>query len=157
MKLLLLAIGRTTTPWINQGLSHYIDRLSHYAPFEMQVIPDVKMAKNSSQDNLKAKEGQAIMQFIAPNDTVILLDERGKEYTSTEFATLLQSRMSSGIKRLVFVIGGPYGFSQEIYNRANAKLSLSRMTLTHEMVRLFFIEQLYRAQTILKGEPYHHT
>jgi 23S rRNA (pseudouridine1915-N3)-methyltransferase len=131
-------------------------RIPHYVSFEMKVIPDIKNAKNMSEEQQKDKEGELILQQILPSDELILLDENGLEASSVDFARFLEKKMLSGIKRLVFVIGGPYGFSGSVYSRAIGKISLSKMTFSHQMVRLIFAEQLYRAFTILKGEPYHH-
>lgn len=156
MKVCLLVVGKTDEAYLQKGIELFLKRIPHYLPFEMKVIPDVKNTKNLSQDQQKEKEGELILLQLIPSDELILLDERGTEFTSTTFAQFLEKKMLSGIKRMVFVIGGPYGFSQDVYNRANGKLSLSKMTFSHQMVRLIFAEQLYRALTILKGEPYHH-
>lgn len=156
MKIMLLAVGKTSTDYIQKGIDLFLKRVNHYLPVELSIIPDLKSTKGLTEESQKAREGKSILGALTPGDMVILLDERGKEYTSREFASLLDRRMVQGVKRLVFVIGGPYGFSEEVYNRADGKISLSRMTFTHEMVRLFFVEQIYRAMTILKGEPYHH-
>lgn len=139
-----------------QSVEKYVKRLVHYVPFQFVTIPDVKTTKSMTEQRQKEAEGGAILAAVDARDFVILLDERGKEFTSREFAVYIDKRTLSLPGNLVFVIGGPYGFSQEVYDRANDKISLSRMTLTHEMVRLFFVEQLYRAMTILRGEPYHH-
>ena len=130
--------------------------MSHYVPFEIQYIGDIKNVRNLSEDQQCVAEGKSILSALAPSDYVALLDEHGSEYTSLQWAQYVQRRMSSGVRRLVFVVGGPYGFSQEVYARANDKVSLSKMTFSHEMVRLIFTEQLYRAFTILNNEPYHH-
>ncbi len=156
MKLLLMAVGRTTKPIVRQGVDEYLGRLCHYLQAEVKIIPDVKHSASLTAERQKALEGASILEAVTPADCVVLLDENGHEMTSREFATYLERHMASGIKRLVFVVGGPYGFSPGVYARANAKLSLSRMTFNHEMVRMFFVEQLYRAQTILHNEPYHH-
>lgn len=156
MKIVLIAVGKTSTEYIAGGIADYFKRVNRYVPAELLVIPDIKGAKALSEDAQKQREGQAILAALQPGDIVTLLDERGKELTSREFSESINRRMIQGVKRLVFVIGGPYGFSQEVYGRADSKLSLSRMTFTHEMVRLFFAEQLYRAMTIMRGEPYHH-
>lgn len=156
MKITLIAVGKTSTDYIERGIAEYFKRCNRYMPMELCVIPDVKAAKALSEDSQKQREGQAILAALQPGDVVVLLDERGKEFTSREFSGMIARRMIQGLKRLVFVIGGPYGFSKEVYSRADDKLSLSRMTFTHEMVRLFFAEQLYRAMTIMRGEPYHH-
>lgn len=157
MKLLLMAVGRTSIDFVRCGIDEYLKRLAHYIPTEVKIIPDIKRTSALTEAKQKEQEGAAILSAVQPSDRVILLDERGKEYTSEEFASFMEKHMASGVKRLVFVVGGPYGFSQEVYNRADGKLSLSRMTFNHEMVRMFFVEQLYRAQTILRGEPYHHS
>lgn len=156
MKLLLMAVGRTSTPLIRQGIDDYLRRLSHYLPIDVTIIPDVKRSAATSRDRQKQLEGTQILASISPTDFVVLLDENGREMSSREFAAFTDKQMASGARRLVFVVGGPFGFSPEVYNRANFKLSLSQMTFNHEMVRLFFVEQLYRAQTILHNEPYHH-
>jgi 23S rRNA (pseudouridine1915-N3)-methyltransferase len=156
MKITLLAIGKTNTKYLQEGIEQYIKRLSHYIPFEFKILPDVKTTKGLTQEKQKEMEGQMFLNCIQSGDVVVLLDEKGKEMTSREFSVYLDKKMVTVAKNLIFVIGGPYGFSQEMYNRANEKLSLSKMTFSHEMIRLFFIEQIYRAMTILKGEPYHH-
>ena len=156
MKIILLAIGKTGEKYINEGIGQYIKRLSHYVPFEFKILPDVKTTKGISRDRQKNIEGVMFQSVIQPGDVVVLLDERGREYTSREFANYLDRKMVTVAKNIVFIIGGPYGFSQEMYDRANEKLSLSKMTFSHEMIRLFFVEQIYRAMTILRGEPYHH-
>lgn len=156
MKIELMAIGKTQSKYLTEGIDMYCQRVGHYIPFAFTVLPDVKGAKSLSEAQQKEREGQLLMSAFQPSDVVILLDERGREFTSREFAGYIDKQMSSGLKRLVFVIGGPYGFSDSIYNRADGKISLSRMTFSHEMVRLFFIEQIYRSMTILRGEPYHH-
>lgn len=156
MKIVLLTVGKTTTDYLIKGIDGFLKRINHYVPMDMVVVPDIKSAKGLTETAQKEKEGQAMMAALQPGDIVVLLDERGKEYTSREFAAQIDRRMVQGVKRLVFVIGGPYGFSKDMYDRANDKISLSRMTFTHEMVRLFFTEQVYRAMTILRGEPYHH-
>lgn len=156
MKICLLVIGKTDEEYLRKGLEIFTRRIPHYIPFEMKVIPDVKHSKNLSEDQQKDKEGELIIQQIQPGDDLFLLDEQGLEISSIDFARFLEKKMISGIKRLVFVIGGPYGFSPGIYARANGRISLSKMTFSHQMVRLIFTEQLYRALTIIKGEPYHH-
>lgn len=156
MKIVIIAVGRTTTGYINEGISHYMDRLRHYLPVELLVIPDVKATKAMTEAKQKDAEGKAILASLQPGDNVILLDERGRQMTSREFSEMIVEKMNRGLRRLVFVIGGPYGFSADVYARADSQLSLSRMTFTHEMVRLFFTEQVYRAMTIIRGEPYHH-
>lgn len=156
MNIKLLAIGKTDDKNLQALLNEYIKRLTFYVKFDLEVIPDVKNAKNMSIDQQKEKEGDLLLAKIGSGDWVLLLDEKGKKYMSLQFADYLQKRMNSGIKNLIFVIGGPYGFSPEVYARANGKISLSDMTFSHQMVRLFFVEQLYRGYTILRNEPYHH-
>ena len=156
MQIKLLAIGKTNNKQLQQLIEDYQKRLSHYIKFSLEIIPDLKKTKNLTETQLKQKEGELILNKISNTDVLILLDENGKQLNSVEFSNYLQKHMNSGIKQLVFVIGGPYGFSQEVYNKAQGKLSLSKMPFLHQMVRLFFIEQLYRGFTILKGEPYHH-
>lgn len=156
MKIKLLVVGKTDNRHLISLIDDYTKRLKFYIPFEMEIIPDIKRAKNMSEANLKKAEGDAILKHIATADNVILLDEKGKSFSSVGFSKLLQKKMNSGLKTLVFVIGGPYGFGEDVYNRANGKISLSSMTFSHQMVRLFFVEQLYRAFTILRNEPYHH-
>ena len=157
MKILLMAVGRTTSEIMRRGIDLYKDRLKYYdAPVEIKIIEDIKGAKSLTQQRQKELEGESILRSVTPSDRVVLLDENGREFTSREFAAFVDKQMVSGVKRLVFVVGGPYGFSDAVYARADSKLSLSRMTFNHEMVRLFFIEQLYRAMTIRRGEPYHH-
>jgi len=156
MKICLLIIGKTDEDYLQKGLEIFMKRIPHYILFEMKVIPDIKNSKNLSEEQQKEKEGELILQQILSSDELFLLDEQGLEVSSIDFARFLEKKMLSGIKRLVFVIGGPYGFSGNVYSRANGKISLSKMTFSHQMVRLIFAEQLYRAFTILKGEPYHH-
>lgn len=149
-------MGKTSTKYIADATDEFVRRVNRYAPMEVVTVPDLKSTRALTEDVQKQREGAAILASLQGGDHVCLLDERGKELTSREFAGMIDRRMSQGLKRLVFVIGGPYGFSQEVYDRADSKLSLSRMTFTHEMVRLFFTEQVYRAMTIMRGEPYHH-
>lgn len=156
MNIKLLAIGKTDNKALQQLMDDYMKRLSFYVKFELEVIPDIKNAKNMSEAQQKEKEGEIILSKLSPTDQLILLDENGKSFSSVGFSDELQKKMNSGIKTLVFVIGGPYGFSKEVYAKAQGKVSLSAMTFSHQMVRLFFIEQVYRAFTILRGEPYHH-
>lgn len=156
MKIVLLAIGKTNAKYLQEGIEQYIKRLCHYVPFEFKILPDVKSTKGLTHEKQKELEGQMMLNSIQTGDVVVLLDERGKEMTSRDFATYIDKKMVNVSKNLIFVIGGPYGFSAEMYERANEKLSLSKMTFSHEMIRLFFIEQVYRAMTILRGEPYHH-
>ena len=156
MNIKLLAVGKTDNPALQQLIDMYEKRLSYYINFELQLLPDIKNSKSLSEEQQKAKEGERILGNVASSHHLILLDERGKELTSVAFADELQKKMNAGIKQLTFVIGGPYGFSKEVYDRANSKLSLSKLTFSHQMIRLFFVEQLYRAFTILRNEPYHH-
>lgn len=156
MKITIIAVGKTSTRYINEGIGLYLDRVKHYMPVELAIIPDIKTTKGMTEAKQKEAEGRLIIDSLQPGDNVILLDERGRQFTSREFSGMITEKMNRGLKRLVFVIGGPYGFSEAVYNRADSTLSLSRMTLTHEMVRLFFVEQVYRAMTIMRGEPYHH-
>lgn len=156
MKITLILNGKTEDDHIIKGFAVYEQRLKHYISFETIVIPALKNTKALSIDQQKQKEAELIQKHLQSSDKVILLDENGKEYDSVGFSGFIQQQMNSGIKNLVFVVGGPYGFSDEIYKRASGKLSLSKMTFSHQMVRLFFIEQVYRAMTILKNEPYHH-
>ncbi len=156
MEITLLVIGKTTSPELSRLTDEYISRAARYTPFEMRVLPDPKGVRSLTPDQRKQAEGRLILDFIQPSDFLMLLDERGKQYTSMDFSAMLQKRMASGLKRLVFLVGGPYGFSEDVYRRADSKLSLSAMTFPHEMVRLFFAEQVYRAMSILRGDPYHH-
>ncbi|NCT17748.1 MAG: 23S rRNA (pseudouridine(1915)-N(3))-methyltransferase RlmH [Flavobacteriaceae bacterium CG_4_8_14_3_um_filter_34_10] len=156
MKIKLVAVGKTDDKNFRTLIDVYKKRLGFYVSFEMQIIPDIKNAKTLSETQQKQKEGEIILKFLETSDVVYLLDEHGKNYTSLSFSGLIQKKMNSGIKNLIFIIGGPYGFSEEMYARANGKIALSDMTFSHQMVRLFFIEQLYRAFTILRNEPYHH-
>lgn len=156
MKIELAVIGKTSIGYLKQGIDEYIKRLKHYVPFEIKYIDDIKNTKNISEDQQKRTEGTKILSLLDKSDFVVLLDEHGKEYTSIQYSSYIQKRMLSGTKKVVFVIGGPYGFSQEVYDRANDKISFSKMTFNHEMIRLIFTEQLYRAYTIINHEPYHH-
>ncbi len=156
MNIKLIAVGKTDNLALQQLISTYEKRLSYYINFELQLLPDIKNSKSLSEEQQKIKEGELILSYVEPSHHLILLDERGKEYTSIAFADELQKKMNTGIKQLTFVIGGPYGFSQAVYQRSNSKLSLSKLTFSHQMIRLFFVEQLYRAFTILRNEPYHH-
>ena len=156
MNIKLLAIGKTDNKELQTLMNDYIKRLSFYVKFELEVIADIKNAKNLSEAQQKQKEGELILSKIAPTDFLVLLDEKGKEFSSVGFADELQKRMNAGIKTLVLVIGGPYGFSDDVYQKAKGKISLSKMTFSHQMIRLFVIEQLYRGFTILRNEPYHH-
>ena len=155
MKITLLVVGKTTDTHIELLIQEYQKRLTHYIPFALQIIPELKNTKSITPEQQKQAEGELILRAITPNTDLVLLDEHGKEFRSVEFAEYVQKRMSSG-RDVVFVVGGPYGFSEGVYQRANGKISLSKMTFSHQMVRLFFVEQLYRAMTILRGEPYHH-
>ena len=156
MKIVLAVVGKMAGGYLSKGIEEYVSRLKHYIPFEIQYIADAKNTKNISQEQQKAAEGRNILATLDTSDVVVLLDEHGREMTSVQFSEYIQKRMSSGARRVVFVIGGPYGFSQEVYDRANEKISLSKMTFSHEMVRVIFAEQIYRAFTILNHEPYHH-
>lgn len=156
MKILLLVIGKTDAAYIRAGIEEYEKRLSRYVPYEMKVLPDVKNSKNMSEALQKEKEGEMILGEFLGTDFVVLLDEKGKQYSSVGFSEFLAQKMLNGTKRLVFVVGGPYGFAEAVYQRANDKISLSKMTFSHQMVRMIFAEQLYRAMTIMRGEPYHH-
>ena len=156
MEVKLVTVGRTDVPWVKEGLDLYVSRLKHYVPFSLVEIPQLKNVSSFSQEQIKEKEGELILRQLAPGDTVILLDEHGKEYRSVEWAEWIRKQLSRGGKALVFVIGGAYGFSESVHARCDGNVSLSRMTFSHQMVRTIFAEQLYRAFTILKGEPYHH-
>jgi len=156
MTIKLLTVGKTDDKDLQKLIAQYQKRLQHYCKFEMEVIPDLKKTKNLDETLQKQKEGILILNKTNPSDLLVLLDEKGKEFTSMGYSKWLQKQMNTGMKQLIFVIGGPYGFSEEVYARANQKLALSKMTFSHQMVRLFFTEQLYRAFTILKNEPYHH-
>ena len=156
MKIVLVVVGKTNEKYLTEGISDYQKRLNHYTNFEIVEISNIKNAKNFSEKELIKKEGEMIFKQINTSDYLVLLDDKGNDVSSPSFAEKLQQWMISGKKRLVFVVGGAYGFSQEVYNRGNEKLSLSRMTFSHQMVRLFFVEQLYRGYTILNNEPYHH-
>ena len=156
MKIVLLTIGKTNEKYLVEGINQYVKRLIHYTHFEMNEIPNLKNAKNFSKAELMQKEGELILGYIKYSDHLVLLDDKGKDFSSPKFAQKLQGWMLSGKKRLVFLIGGAYGFSEAVYARGNEKLSLSKMTFSHQMVRLFFVEQIYRGYTILNNEPYHH-
>lgn len=151
-----MVVGKTTTGYLKPGIDDYTSRLKHYVPFDIQYVQDAKNTRNLSELQQKQNEGRSILASVDKSDYVVLLDEHGRELTSVQFSEYIQKRMSSGARRVVFVIGGPYGFSQEVYDRANEKISLSKMTFSHEMVRVIFAEQIYRAFTILNHEPYHH-
>ena len=156
MKVCLTVIGKTDATYFTDAIKEYQNRLVHYIPFEMQVIPDIKNVKNLSESQQKEKEGELILKTLQSGDYLVLLDEKGKDFTSMQFASYMEKKMNSVPKRLVFVIGGPYGFSESVYKAASEKISLSKMTFSHQMIRLIFIEQIYRAMTILNNEPYHH-
>jgi 23S rRNA (pseudouridine1915-N3)-methyltransferase len=156
MKIQLLLVGKTTQDFVERGVTEFCGRLKHYLPFEIQVIPDIKNTKNLSFEQQKEKEGELILKSIQPGDYVVLLDEHGKEFTSLNFAEYLERKTHTVPKCLVFIIGGPYGFSQKVQDIASEKIALSQMTFSHQLIRLIFVEQLYRAMTILHNEPYHH-
>ena len=156
MKILFLVVGKTNGHYFNEAINDYRNRLKFYIPFEMEVIPELKNAKNLSFDQQKEKEADLILKSLQGGDHVVLLDEKGKEFTSSQFAGYIERKMHTVNKRLVFIVGGPYGFSPRIYGIAAEKVGLSKMTFSHQMVRLFFIEQIYRAFTIIHNEPYHH-
>lgn len=155
MKISLLVVGKTTDARLQALIEEYQKRLVHYVPFELKVIPELRNAKNLSMDEQKQREGEQILAMADAGNRLILLDEHGKEYRSVDFAAQLNKWMSAG-RNLIFVVGGPYGFSEDVYSRAESKISLSQMTFSHQMIRLLFVEQIYRACTILRGEPYHH-
>ena len=156
MKITLLTVGKTDKDWVKAGLDIYVSRLKHYIPFSVVEIPELKNVSALSKDQIKTREGELILKNVRPTDDVILIDERGKQYTSVELARVLQDKISYIGKDIVFVIGGAYGFSDAVYGRADSKISLSKMTFSHQMVRAIFAEQIYRAFTIMRGEPYHH-
>ena len=155
MKISLLVVGKTTNSRLSSLMEDYISRLKHYVPFELVVVPDLKNTKALSEEQIKTAEGEAILRYLTPSMDVVLLDEHGREFRSIEYAEWLQKKMGSG-KDLTLVIGGPYGFSEAVYARANGKVSFSKMTFPHQMIRLMAVEQIYRGMTILRGEPYHH-
>lgn len=156
MQVTLLCIGKTGKKFLEDGEQEYLKRLRHYIPFQLQIIPDIKQAKSLSVSQIKQREGELILEKVSSTDSLILLDENGKEYSSLEFSAYLQDQFNRGGKQICFVVGGPYGFSDAVYQRSNGMISLSQMTFSHQMIRLFFIEQVYRAMTILRNEPYHH-
>ena len=156
MKGVLIVVGKTTDKRFEAITQEYIERIRHYIPFTVEVIPELKNTKGLSQDEQKKREGELIQKNLQPGDYVVLLDEHGSERSSMDFASWIQKKMAAGPKRLVFIVGGPYGFSDAIHQKCNEEISLSRMTLSHQMIRMFFVEQIYRAMTILNGEPYHH-
>lgn len=155
MKTKLLVVGKTNDKNITKGIDDYVGRVKHYMPFDIEVIPELKNTKSLTQSNQKEMEAEQILKRLQPSDTVVLLDEHGKEYRSIEFARWTE-KLQQTARSLVFIIGGPYGFADSVYERSDAKLSLSKMTFSHQMIRLLFVEQIYRACTIIKGEPYHH-
>ncbi len=156
VKVLVLFLGKTDKSYIKEGIEDYVNRISHYLPFEVKVIPDLKKSNNLKADVQKEKEGQLILGQINKGDQLVLLDERGSEFSSVEFSKWLEKQMISSVRQIVFVIGGPYGFSDSVYRRADYRISLSKLTFSHQIVRMIFVEQLYRAMTILNNEPYHH-
>lgn len=156
MRITLLVVGKTDSRPLDELVQGYVQRIGHYLPFDLKVIPDVKRSAKTTPEAQRCAEGQEILRQLDPTDRLCLLDERGKAYRSIELAQHLEGHMLSGLKRLVLVVGGPYGFSDEVYQRASEQISLSRMTFSHQMIRLFITEQIYRAMTILRGEPYHH-
>jgi len=156
MKILLVMIGKTDEQYLQTGIDKYLARIKHYLPYEMKIIPDIKNTKNLSEDQQKKLEGELITQCFQAGDHIVLLDEKGKEFSSVGFSSYIEKKMASGLKRLVYVIGGPYGFSDDIYKLANDKIALSQMTFSHQMVRLIICEQIYRAMSIIRNEPYHH-
>lgn len=156
MKISLFVVGKTNHNYLSPGIDDYTKRINHYIPFNIQYIADAKNTKNLSQAQQKQAEGQNLLNAFDKSDYVVLLDERGKEFTSKDFSSLIEKKMQTVAKRLVFVVGGPYGFSEDVYQRANEKISLSKMTFPHDLIRLIFTEQLYRSFTIMNNEPYHH-
>ncbi|HET8737707.1 MAG TPA: 23S rRNA (pseudouridine(1915)-N(3))-methyltransferase RlmH [Pricia sp.] len=156
MTIRILAIGKTDSRPLQQLVSEYENRLKHYVRFELETLPDIKNAKNLSEVRQKEKEGELILKNLDPTDVLVLFDENGKQFPSLDFSKYLQKKMNAGIRQLVFAIGGPYGFSEGVYAKSQGKISLSKMTFSHQMVRLFAVEQIYRAFTILRNEPYHH-
>lgn len=156
MKIVFIVVGKTVDSHLQALAADYAKRIGFYVPFEVQLVPDLKNTKHMSEAEQKEREGELILKQLQVSDYLVLLDERGREFRSVDFAQYIQERMLTSCKRLCFLIGGPYGFSDAVYQRSNAKVSLSKMTFSHQMVRVIFLEQLYRAMTILKGEPYHH-
>lgn len=156
MQITLLVIGKTEDAYLTEGIEKYVKRLKFYTSFTLQVIPSLKNAKNLSEEEQKKKEAELILKTITPKDYLVLLDENGKEFSSLQFSKFMETCSLRSTSHIIFVVGGPYGFSEEVYKRANDKIALSRLTFSHQMVRLFFVEQLYRAFTIIKGEAYHH-
>ncbi|MGM9738529.1 MAG: 23S rRNA (pseudouridine(1915)-N(3))-methyltransferase RlmH [Candidatus Cryptobacteroides sp.] len=156
MKITLLTVGKTDVRWVREGLELYVSRLSHYAKFSVKEIPELKNVSALTREQIKEKEGDLVLAAVAPSDELVLLDERGRRFRSVEFASFLQDRLARSGRDIVFVIGGAYGFPEKVYDRAGSMISLSEMTFSHQMVRVIFAEQLYRAFTIMRGEPYHH-
>jgi 23S rRNA (pseudouridine1915-N3)-methyltransferase len=156
MKIVLLVVGKTTERYFIDAIEEYKNRLKHYIPFEMEVIPELKNTKSLSTTQQKEREGELILKNVQPGDYLVLLDERGKEFSSTNFAEYLEKKTHTVSRRLIFVVGGPYGFSEKVYEAAQEKISVSKMTFSHQMIRMIFVEQIYRAMTILNNEPYHH-
>ncbi|MDH8702335.1 23S rRNA (pseudouridine1915-N3)-methyltransferase [Dysgonomonadaceae bacterium PH5-43] len=156
MKIKLIVIGKTTQDYVEKGINDFCNRLKHYIPFSIDIIPDIKNSKNLSFEQQKEKEGELIIKSINTGDYIVLLDEHGKEFTSLNFADYIEKKTHIVPKNLVFIIGGPYGFSQKVYQIAQEKIALSKMTFSHQLIRLIFVEQIYRAMTILNNEPYHH-
>ena len=156
MKITLLVIGKTDAAYLAEGIGEYVKRLNHYISFEIEVVPDIRKKPNMTAMQQKTIEGELILSKLQPGKELHLFDENGHQYSSREFARFLEKKMASGLKELVFVVGGPFGFSDEVYKNAATKISLSKLTFSHQMVRLLCVEQIYRAFTILKGEPYHH-
>lgn len=156
MKISLLTVGKTDIKWVSEGLGVYTSRIRHYLPFEVKEIPELKNVSALTKEQIKIQEGKLILKNLKESDELILLDEKGKEFRSIEFASFLEKKFQSSSRDIVFVIGGAYGFSQEVYDRSSSKIALSKMTFSHQMVRTIFVEQLYRACTIMKGESYHH-
>ena len=156
MRITLLVIGKTEDKYIKEGIEKYLKRLKHYIKFDLIEIPELKNTKSLSEEQQKTKEAELLSKYLTSTDYIVLLDERGEAFTSTQFSGFISKKMLGSVQNLVFIVGGPYGFDNNLYSLSKDKLSLSRMTFSHQMVRLFFVEQLYRAFTILKGEPYHH-
>lgn len=156
MKITLLTVGKTDKGWVREGIDIYASRLKHYIKFDISEIPELKNVSALTKEEIKSREAELILKNIRKTDYVILLDEHGREYSSVEFSRAIEKQLGSNSADIVFVIGGAYGFAQNVYDRSNSKISLSRMTFSHQMVRAIFVEQLYRAFSIMKGEPYHH-
>ena len=156
MDICILSIGKVSIAWVHKALQFFESRIIRYAKFSTIIIPDIRNTRSMTTDKIKDEEGKLILQQLSPSDFVVLMDEKGQEFTSRGFADWMQKQMNSGKKRLLLVVGGPYGFSKDVYDRANSMLALSQMTFTHEMAKVILTEQVYRAFTILKGEPYHH-